>query len=412
MADKIKFLVQKRTSLKSQIISLANALDKDSLNNAALKLRNARLRDLYNKFEDYNDELMILDPNDGHQVEFISIQERFYSLAGRIECITSEAGTSGSGVVSDEAHGNNHEPVMSIKKRRMKLPEASLPTFDGKYENWLFFKNAFGSMIGSQSDLSDIDKLHYLKSALKGETENKIKILAVEVVSFSSAWKLLERLYEVKRILISRHLAAIINMPILDRESTCGLTKLADDTQQHIAALNNLGVTVGSEIIVHLLENKLPKATLEKWETIQKKDQFPKLNAMYKFLYKTAVCASRREKIKTSEPERKSEPPVKRRREGPINRTFMVKTSRNCIACKIGRHPLYLCDKFKQLPVSQRIELVRNAKICFNCFRSHPAVVCRFSNCTTCKKRHNTLLHVDKRTNLKLHVSTSLHQSD
>jgi len=41
-----------------------------------------------------------------------------------------------------------------------------MPTFDGKYENWLSFKNAFHSMIGSQTDLSEIDKLHYLKSAL------------------------------------------------------------------------------------------------------------------------------------------------------------------------------------------------------------------------------------------------------
>lgn len=41
----------------------------------------------------------------------------------------------------------------------MKLPEAPLPTFDGKYENWLTFKNAFTNMIGSRTDLSDVDKL-------------------------------------------------------------------------------------------------------------------------------------------------------------------------------------------------------------------------------------------------------------
>ncbi|KYN17401.1 hypothetical protein ALC57_10310 [Trachymyrmex cornetzi] len=33
---------------------------------------------LYNVFEKHNDELAITDPNDAHQDEFVSIQERFY----------------------------------------------------------------------------------------------------------------------------------------------------------------------------------------------------------------------------------------------------------------------------------------------------------------------------------------------
>jgi hypothetical protein len=104
-------------------------------------------------------------------------------------------------------------------------------------------------------------------------------------------------------------------LPTLDKESTSGLSKLADDTQQHIASLSSLGVTVGSEIIVHLLENKLLKTTLEKWETTLERDEFSKIDQMYEFLYKM-VCASKREKTKASETERsKSEPAAKRRRE-------------------------------------------------------------------------------------------------
>ena len=47
-----------------------------------------------------------------------------------------------------------------MKTQRVKLLEVPLPTFDGKVENWLSFKNAFRNMIGSRTDLSDIDKLH------------------------------------------------------------------------------------------------------------------------------------------------------------------------------------------------------------------------------------------------------------
>lgn len=42
---------------------------------------------------------------------------------------------------------------------------------------------------------------------------------------------MLERAYEVKQILITRHFSLIISLPTLDKESINGLSKLVDDTQ-------------------------------------------------------------------------------------------------------------------------------------------------------------------------------------
>lgn len=397
MSERIKLLIQKRTSLKSQITNVNNLFEKGKIDNATLKLRITRLTDLYHAFEEYNDELAVLEPYEEHQNEFINIQDRFYSLAGKIEnrLNTTNISDAVAGTANDESRNDNTEISASGKKRRIKLPEAPLPTFDGKYENWLSFKNAFRSMIGSQTDLSDVDKLHYLKSALIGEAANKVRIFAIDGINYSNAWELLERSYEVKRILISRHLALILNMPVLDKETTNGLSKLADETQQHLASLNALGVSVGSEIIVHLLEGKLPKVTLERWESSLERDEFPQLDQMYEFLYKSAVCASKRERAKMAETDKsKSDPPIKRKRIS--NQTFLTSVPRNCIVCKIKRHPLFMCDKFKQLTVPKRIEAVKNARLCYNCLRSHRDSPCKFSNCTICQKRHNTLLHFDK----------------
>lgn len=249
-------------------------------------------------------------------------------------------------------------------------------------------------MIDSQTDLSDVDKLHYLKSALTGDAANKIKFLAIDGVNYSHAWELLERSYEVKRVLISRHLSMILNLPVLDKESTNGLSKLADDAQQHMASLAALGVNLTPEIVVHVLETKLPRNTLEKWETTLERDEFPKLDQLFEFLYKTAVCASKRERSKATGPERVAgEPSIKKRPGHLSERVFVLGISRNCIVCKTKRHPLYTCNNFKQLPVSQRIETIRNAKLCYNCLRSHKERPCKFSSCTICQKRHNTLLH-------------------
>ncbi|XP_039304898.1 uncharacterized protein LOC105203341 [Solenopsis invicta] len=240
---------------KSQITNLTNLLDKGAVDNAALKLRIARLTDVYHSFEDQNLELEVLDPNDNHQEEFLCLQTRFFDLAGRIESILNVGNASDPSTSSNASQSDAADSVTAVKKRRIKLPEAPLPTFDGRFESWLSFKNAFRSMIGDQNDLTDIDKLHYLRSALKGEAANKIKILEIDGISYAKAWELLERSYEVKRILVHRHISCIVNLPALDKESTAGLTKLADDTQQHLASLAALGASVGTDMIVYHLES-------------------------------------------------------------------------------------------------------------------------------------------------------------
>lgn len=398
MTDKIKLLVQKRTSVKSQITNLNNILDKGELDHIAVRFRMNRLTELYRAFEDHNDELAVLDSDERHQIEFANLQNRYYSLASRVEIISRAADVAESSTSTSTGESRNSDATLStsVKKRRIKLPDALLPTFDGKYESWLSFKNTFHNMIGSQTDLSEIDKLHYLKSALTGEAASKVRIFEIDGINYSKAWELLERAYEVKRILISRHLSLLFGLPTLDRESTSGLSKLADDAQQHVASLSALGVNVGSEVVVHTLESRLPKSALDRWETILGRDEFPKLEFMYEFLYKSAVCASKRERAKATESEKnKNEPPIKKKRVSVANQAFMLNASRNCVMCKSKRHPLYTCDKFKLLSAQKRIDVVKGAKLCYNCLRSHRGNACKFSNCTICQKRHNTLLHID-----------------
>ena len=183
MSDKVKILIQRRTSLKAQITYLANLLDKGKVDNTSLELRFARLGDLYHAYEEYNDELTIFDPSEAHAAEFTNIHERFYTLAARIKNVLkpASASDSGSGLSSEETRNESTSLANPVKKRKLKLPDAPLPTFDGKLENWLSFKNAFRNMIGSQTDLSKIDKLHYLKSALTGEAAAKVRILEVKL---------------------------------------------------------------------------------------------------------------------------------------------------------------------------------------------------------------------------------------
>lgn len=144
----------------------------------------------------------------------------------------------------------------------------------------------------------------------------------------------------------------------------------------------------------------MPRRLAEKWEETLDRDEFPKIDDLYEFLYRTAVRLSKRVHSDTGKrDENNTLLPAKRGRTS--NKAFVVSAKNNCVACKNKQHPLFKCDKFKQLTIPKRIELVKNAMLCYNCLRSHRGKACNYTNCTICHKRHNTLIHLGKSTTSK-----------
>lgn len=196
-----------------------------------------------------------------------------------------------------------------------------------------------------------------------------------------------------------QHTAAIFNYPALDKETTIGITKLLDDIQQHVATLESLNAPLAPHTIVYALETKFPKGTRKAWESEIKSGEMSALrkNIMYIFLRRKAVSVSICERTNLKDFETESgATPAKRQKIQPRNRVLTTTTSKNCIACKSKRHPLFLCKQFKQLSIPKRIELIKGAKLCYNCIRSHLGEACKHTACTICGKKHNTLLHLDQ----------------
>lgn len=353
-------------------------------------------------------ELISINPNDAHQAEFDDIQGSFYALMARINNMLQATVSIGdnASMASDGTRSGSTATIIKI----MKLPDLQLPTFDGKFEQWMSFKNAFRNLVDSRPELSNIDKLHYLCTALTGEASNKVSIFSVDGVNYNKAWEVLKRAYEVKRLIVSRNISLLLNPPVLDKETAVGLMKLADDEQQHVAALASLGVMISPHTVVNVLESKLPKSVADRWENKLARDQLPLPEQIYEFLYKEAVCVSKRERKRASDSGRaESEQPKKRGRTRSSNRALVMNTSTTYPACGIKRHPLFTCEKFKELAAPKRIEVVKAARLCYNCMRSHRDKPCGYSSCSICKKRHNTLLHLDQRVNTNRKDTSEAH---
>lgn len=95
---------------------------------------------------------------------------------------------------------------------RHTLARITLPQFTGNYHSWRSFYNIFSSMVIHNQELSEVERMHYLKNCLSGEATRLIESLPVSGDTFSIAWNTLINGYENKRILISTHLDKILNL--------------------------------------------------------------------------------------------------------------------------------------------------------------------------------------------------------
>ncbi|KOX76554.1 hypothetical protein WN51_11760 [Melipona quadrifasciata] len=69
----------------------------------------------------------------------------------------------------------------------IRLPAIALPQFHGSLGEWFYFRDSFESLINRNESLSNIDRFHYLKSAVKGEPARALKTLPVSDSSYDAA---------------------------------------------------------------------------------------------------------------------------------------------------------------------------------------------------------------------------------
>ncbi|KOC59103.1 hypothetical protein WH47_10929 [Habropoda laboriosa] len=265
----------------------------------------------------------------------------------------------------------------------VKLPTIQLPTFDGNYSGWIRFWDTFTSLV-HESDLSDVQKFHYLNSALKGPAARVIQSLGVSDSNYHIAWVALKSRYENSAALRKHHVTALLDITIIQKQSPIALRELVDDARNHLAALRSLNEPVDSwdSLIVPILCRKLDGASLREWEKKATSSDRVAFNNFATFLEERSLY------LENITPQgqitvARVNPPVgfagNRR---PFHSTTHVTSSPgNCPACG-SVHPLFKCDKFKSLPIEEKTRVVQTSQTCFNCLQpGHRVKACTRNHC-------------------------------
>lgn len=382
---------------------------KGRLTRGYLEARVKIIDEYWMSFKNAHDGLVKITPKEQKGIlpyflneEFFIYEELYSSLQGDLKDMLTSLADS-----SMDVRNSSGMNVTYTSQNIVHLPKIELPKFHGSYEKWPTFKDLFISLVHENNSLSDVQKLHYLKTSVSGEAEALLSHIQVTSSNYETAWNVLTRRYGNRRIILNCIMKRLFYQKKMTSQSAAQLKGLLDTTIECLNNLENLKITADSwdHVIIFLLVQKFDPETHKGWEEYAYKEDseaLPTWSELRNFMESkfrtlelvTGIPANNNTKEKQ----------VKERSYHVANPS----TEKICIMCK-ENHTLSHCKKFVEMKLSERTDYVKNKHLCFNCLApGHSVKRCKLPvSCQKCRRRHHSLLHETKNTEPTATPSTS-----
>lgn len=271
---------------------------------------------------------------------------------------------------------------------KLRLAPINIPTFSGEYRSWCAFHDIFRQLVHENKKLSSVEKMQYLKTSLQGEAAKLIGHLDISNNSYAIAWELLDNRYNNLRMLCGAHIHRILHLPKVNQPTIAELKYVHDTIQESLHSISSLGVETDSwgPFIVHLILERLDRETVRFFEqSLTAPKEIPELNILLSFIQNRFQSLEMLH-IQDQQTENKR---------SSFTKSYQANTLQ-CPLCKEG-HNLYCCPKFLSRSIQERITVVKEKNLCYNCMTHSKSVECRSSRkCYKCGLNHHTLLHRDR----------------
>lgn len=394
-------LVKKRGTVKAKLTNFEKYVNdlvakfplfliEDQVVLIELEQRTNRFCNVLSDFDDIQGQIELIStkPEDQY-IERESFETAFYGIEAKAKRFLSHDVASHSASSSSSASSNHSN---NISSSGVKLPVIEIKKYNGDYDQWLEFRDTYDSLIHKNTNLSSVQKFHYLKSYLGPSVLEIIASLELSASNYENAWLLICDRFNNNKMLIQNHVKALFNIQKLQVESSSDLRKLVDNVAKHLRALKTLNEPVDSwdTLVIYMVSSKLDDITLRKWEQIKTSFATPTLDNLTEFLKERAYLLESLEQNKTV-----NAIDDKRHRKVKALVTKNVALKANCSFCR-KEHFVQNCPELLKLNTNERLEEVKKKHLCLNCLRSgHMVKQCYSRPCKTCKAKHNTLLHFD-----------------
>ena len=280
----------------------------------------------------------------------------------------------------------------------IRLPKIAVPTFNGDILTWKPFWEQFSVAVHSRTDISNQEKLVYLRHSVKdGSARSTIEGLSRTGENYDEAIECLKTRYDKPRLIHQAHVRKILDIPPLKSGSGKELRHLHDTALQHLRALKSMGFDPSGPFITSMLELKLDPGTMFEWQRNSSElTDTPHYDELLKFINLRAQASEHC----VIDSNRKPHNEMKKNKPFPAHPANVTPPAPElCVVCKNVSHPLFSCGKFKALPHERMMSIVKSNELCLNCLRpGHFVNHCKSAHkCHECQKSHHTLLHLNSR---------------
>ena len=287
------------------------------------------------------------------------------------------------------------------------LPTIEVPKFSGDLLDWSSFWVAFKSTIEDRTELSNSQRLHYLRQAI---TDPELQLLLhspAETANFYTevVEELKERFDKTREIhkLLSRTLADLSS----PKYTRADLRKLVDLVKRNISSLKATKQYDLDSFLSSIVFSILPSRLQTSWAQHTKKEKgVPSISKLLLFLRDhaetlPATGALNPNTAPEGAPAKRNGPKKPERKEN-LHRSKGVHATNpaasykwECILCRPERHPLHICPKWATLTVSQRLGHIQSKSLCSNCLAGgHSTAACKSTyRCRDCGQPHHTTIH-------------------
>lgn len=302
----------KRSVLKGQLTRFSNFFENidnaDEVANEVLSQLRVRLDKIEPLFEEFNElqtKIEILDTKNDRE----SFEKNYFEVIGKVKtCLNlhdemSEASVRSARVGNgSETNVNSNVGNQNNFLSLVKLPPIKMPTFDGKYDRWLEFKDVFLALVHDNESLSKIQKFYYLRESLEKDASEALKSINVCADNYEVAWQFLIERYERKNLIINNHLHDMFEYPKIYKESHIELRNICDSFVKHLKALKALGENTESwdRLVIYLIANKLDVITRRDWENYKFLGNLPTINDILTFLRQKSDLLEKMNYFKTN----------------------------------------------------------------------------------------------------------------
>ena len=285
------------------------------------------------------------------------------------------------------------------------IPTIKLPKFSGNALSYADFIDRFKIHIHDKPHLTDDMRMIQLKMHVSGDAERAISGLGSKGVMYATALKILKEQFGQPSMIARSLVNRLTKGEKIQRNDRNALRELSIDLVNCIATLHQVKyfADVNTSDNLRKIIMRLPDYLIQKWKgivvEIRDKQKSPTINDISTFLRKQVKVEFDPDfgDVTTRSPKYET-----RRADGKEKSGIhAAQKTLKCFVCD-GDHKVVECPTVADSTVPQRLDLMKNARLCFSCLnKGHMSKECRSKKkCEKngCTRMHHQLLHEETET--------------